>query len=366
LWRLYGKIRGVFKKLFSRAPKKTYPVVLRSLGRTIEVPEGKTVLDAALDAGIPYPHSCCAAECATCLSLLVAGSIREEVDTSHLIGPAQKQAGYFLACQAHPTSDGVVIDTPGVGFKLPDHPLLGTGAKIAALAALNHDILLLELELDRPVSFTAGQYAELEAPGLEAPRNYSFARAATGGPTNRVFFHVRKVPGGAFTSWLHEKAAAGASLRFTGPRGNFALRPGDGPIVCVAGGSGLAPILAMLEEAAAKGVKRPVHLFFGARSQRDLYALDEIERLRAAWQGGFNLHLVLSEEPAESSWAGARGLVTTAIAGLGPELGGATAYLCGPPPMVDAAIAELRRLEMPFERIYFDKFLDRSHRPNIG
>ncbi len=90
----------MFKKLFSRTPKKTYQVVLRSLGRTIEVPEGKTVLDAALDAGIPYPHSCCAAECATCLSLLVSGSIREEVDTCHLIGPAQKQAGYFLACQA--------------------------------------------------------------------------------------------------------------------------------------------------------------------------------------------------------------------------------------------------------------------------
>lgn len=356
----------MFKKLFSRTPKKSHRVVLRSLGRTIEVPEGRTVLDAALDAGIPYPHSCCAAECATCLSLLVSGSIREEVDTSHLIGPAQKQAGYFLACQARPTSDEVVIDTPGVGFQLPAHPLLGTAARIAGLRQLNHDIALLELELERPVTFTAGQYAELHAPGLEAPRNYSFARSSPAGGSNRVFFHVRKVPGGAFTSWLHEKAAAGDALRFSGPRGNFALRPGQGPIVCVAGGSGLAPILAILEEAAAAGVERPVHLFFGARSQRDLYVLEEVEQLRAAWKGSFALHLVLSEEPAESSWAGRRGLVTTALAELGPALEDASAYLCGPPPMVDAAIAELRRLEMPFERIYFDKFLDRSHLPNIG
>lgn len=356
----------MFKKLFSRAPKKSYRVVLRSLGRTIEVPEGKTVLDAALDAGVPYPHSCCAAECATCLSLLVSGSLREEVDTSHLIGPAQKQAGYFLACQAHPTSDEVVIDTPGVGFALPAHPLLGTGARIAGLTHLNHDIALLELELDRPVSFTAGQYAELHAPGMEAPRNYSFARAAPAGGASRVYFHVRKVPGGAFTSWLHEKATAGDQLQFSGPRGNFALRPEAGPIVCVAGGSGLAPILAILEEAAAAGVDRPVHLFFGARSQRDLYVLDEVERLRAAWKGSFALHLVLSEEPADSAWAGKRGMVTTALAELGPELAKASAYLCGPPPMVDAAIAELRRLGLPFERIYFDKFLDRSHLPNIG
>ncbi len=235
------------------------------------------------------------------------------------------------------------------------------------MRALNHDIVLLELELERPITFTAGQYAELQAPGIEAPRNYSFARAApAGAPVATVAFHVRKVPGGAFTSWLHEKAAAGDRLQFSGPRGNFALRPGEGPIVCVAGGSGLAPILALLEEAAARGVRRPVHLFFGARTQRDLYAHQELDALRASWGAGFALHPVLSEEPAESDWAGRRGLVTSALAELGPALADATAYLCGPPPMVDAAIAELRRLGLPFERIFFDKFLDRSHRPNIG
>lgn len=357
----------MFKKLFSRSPKKTYQVVLRSLGRTIAVPEGKTVLDAALDLGIPYPHSCCAAECSTCLSLLIAGSIREEVDTSHLIGPAQKQAGYFLACQARPTSDEVVIDTPGIGFRMPAHALLATTGKIAGLRPLSHDIVELELELERPISFTAGQYAELQAPGLEAPRNYSFARAApVGEKVTRVYFHVRQVPGGAFSSWLHQKAAPGAELRFTGPRGNFALRPGTGPIVGVAGGSGLAPILAMLAEAAAQGVTRPVHLFFGARAQRDLYAEAEVARLAAAWQGGFTYYPVLSEEPPDSGWQGRRGLVSAALEQLGPALTGAAAYLCGPPPMVDAAIAELRRLQLPFEQIYFDKFLDRSHRSNIA
>lgn len=357
----------MFKKLFSRSPKKTYRVVLRSLGRTIEVPEGKTLLDAALDAEIAYPHSCCAAECSTCLSLLVAGSIREEVDTSHLIGPAQKQAGYFLACQAHPTSDEVVVDTPGYGFALPAHALLATGAKIVGLRPLNHDIHELELELEREVGFTAGQYAELTAPGLDAPRNYSFARAApAGGKTRRVFFHVRKVPGGAFTGWLNEQAAIGSGLRFTGPRGQFALRPGVGPILCVAGGSGLAPILAILEEAAAQGLTRPVHLFFGARTQRDLYAQEALEHLRAGWKGSFELHQVLSEEPTGSGWAGQRGLVSEALEGIAGEIAAAEAYLCGPPPMVDAAIAELRRLGLPFENIFFDKFLDRSHQKKIG
>ena len=360
----------MFKKLFSRTPKKTHRVVLRSLGRTIEVPEGKTLLDTALDAGIAYPHSCCAAECATCLSLLVAGRIREEVDTSHLIGPAQKQAGYFLACQAHPLDDEVVVDTPGFGFRLPAHTLLSTPAKIVAITPMNHDIVRLELELERAISFTAGQYAELQAPGLE-PRNYSFARAIRpGDKTQKVFFHVRHVPGGAFTSWLRDNAAPGGALRFTGPRGLFALRPGAGPIVCVAGGSGLAPILAILEEAAAEGIRRPVHLFFGARAQRDLYAQAEVAALREAWGEALTVHEVLSDEPADSGWSGARGLVSEALAELptrlGPTFQHLDAYLCGPPPMVDAAMTELIRMGLPLERIYFDKFLDRSHRPGIG
>lgn len=356
------KNRGVFKKLFGRAPRKMHRLTVRSLGRTVEVPENKTLLDGALDADLPYPHSCCAAECGTCLSLLVAGEVHEQMDTSHLVSPAQKQAGYFLACQAKLISDEVVVDLPGYDGAVGRHPLIATDATIRAARPLNHDIVELELELARPVDYTAGQFAEIAAPGVAEPRNYSFAGAPVPGGTTRPIFHVRKVPGGAFTEWLHGGDRTDAKLRFTGPRGQFALRRGGAPIVAVAGGSGLAPILAILEQAARAGVAREVHLLFGGRRQADAYAREQIEALRARWPAPFHYWPVLSDEPEGSDWTGRRGLVSGAIAELGAErLASAQAYLCGPPPMIDAAIAELGRHGVGLDRIYFDKFFDKSH-----
>lgn len=362
------KNRTVFKKLFSRTPRKTHRLSIRSMGRTIEVPEGKTLLDGALDADLPYPHSCCAAECGTCLSILVSGEIREGIDTSHLVSPAQKRAGYFLACQAKPVSDEVVVDLPGYDGSVGQHPLIDTPATIAGVRALNHDILELRIALGRGLAFTAGQYAELAVPGVvDEARNYSFARAPGDAPSDEVVFHVRKVPGGAFTEWLHGGDRTGTSVKVQGPRGQFALRAGEGPIVCVAGGSGLAPILALLEQAGARGCQRPVTLLFGARRQADLYALEAIEALRARWPAPFEFRPMLSEEPAESGWNGARGLVASGLTELGaPVLDACQAYLCGPPPMIDAAIATLAEHGVGLDRIYFDKFFDKSHRSPVA
>lgn len=362
------KNQGVFKKLFSRTPRKTHRLTVRSLGRTVEIPEHKTLLDGALDADLPYPHSCCHAECGTCLSQLVAGEIREEVDTSHLVSPAQKRAGFFLACQAKLVSDEVVVDLPGYDGAVGRHPLLTTDATLVAVRPLCHDILEVELELSRACVFTAGQYAELAVPGVvDEPRNYSFAAAPTPERCQRPIFHIRKVPGGAFTEWLHGADRVGSKLRFTGPRGQFALRPGGGPILAIAGGSGLAPIFAILEQALAQGSRREVVLLFGARRQADLYAREALLRLQAQWPVSFELREILSEEEANSGWSGRRGFVTSGISELSPELlASCQAYLAGPPPMIDAAISELSKYGIGLERIFFDKFFDKSHRPAVS
>ena len=130
----------------------------------------------------------------------------------------------------------------------------------------------------------------------------------------------------------------------------------------LAGGSGLAPIKAILEQAASEGVARDVALYFGARTRADLYASPALEKLAASWRGRFAFVPVLSAEPDDSDWTGERGFVTEAVR---RSLGGAIArhhvYLCGPPPMVDAALAVVRDAGTPEGQIYFDKFLDRSH-----
>ena len=143
------------------------------------------------------------------------------------------------------------------------------------------------------------------------------------------------------------------------PYGEFHLKTSTAPMLCIAGGSGLAPIMAILQEALANGANRPVVLLYGARSQAHLYCLDGIGELKAAWNGPFEFRPVLSEEAPDSAWDGARGLVTQQIAGLLDEAL-CEAYLCGPPAMVDLAEEELLKAGVSRDTISADRFLDRS------
>ncbi|MEM1202844.1 MAG: 2Fe-2S iron-sulfur cluster binding domain-containing protein [Acidobacteriota bacterium] len=349
----------MFKRLFKRQPRPTYNFEVLPQGQVLEIDDRSTLLDAALDAGLPFPYGCQAGECGACVCRLVTGQLKFEMDTSHLISPGQKQAGYVLACQSKAESD-VVVEIPD----LPAHSVVQTAGKVAAVRELTHDILEMTVALDSPMAYTAGQYAEIVVPGhVEEGRNYSFGSAPGDGPVDSLVFHVRHVPGGAFTGWLHDADRTGAALSLTGPHGQFALRSGDDPILCVAGGSGMAPIQAVLEQAAADGVQRDVVFFFGARAQRDLYSLDVMERIAADWPARFHFEPVLSEEPEGSDWSGARGLVTDRLASLGDDLPRHQAYLCGPPGMIDAALEILEGAGLGADRIFYDKFTDRRHVP---
>lgn len=155
------------------------------------------------------------------------------------------------------------------------------------------------------------------------------------------------------------RLACGQRIEINASLGDFHLREGDGALLCVAGGSGLASLIALLEGAAESGAtQRPVHLLMGARTQRDLYYGDEIAALQARWQAPFDYVPVLSEEAADSDWPGARGWVTEAITPV--RCIGAQGYLCGPPPMIDAAIAVMTAQGIAPEQIFFDKFSDQS------
>jgi p-cymene methyl-monooxygenase electron transfer component len=350
--------------LFGRKAPRT--VEISPLGARIEVPPGKTILEAALAEGLDFPHDCTVGTCGTCKSRLLQGRVESLSEFGYTLSAQELAANFILPCQSMPRD-------PLVRIELISHEpqAISSGrfaARIVELTPLTHDIVRLELELDRPIRYLAGQYANLMAPSLamnggsRRARSYSFAEPPQPAGSSRVAFFVRKVAHGAFTEALFAGDLLGVPLQLDGPHGGFHLREGTGPIVCVAGGSGLAPILSMLLDAARRPMSRPCILLFGARTARDLYMLDQIEELRSRWMGSFTFVPVLSHEPMRSDWTGARGLVTDLIADM-PDFSCAVAqgYLCGPPGMIDVGISSLTQRGAPLTSIFYDKFTDASH-----
>lgn len=353
---------GLFKK--DAASNEPRHITLNPLGKTLEHKNGDTILTTALDAGIAFPHNCRVGGCATCKCKLVEGSVKELTDKSYLLSAEEMANNYILGCQSIPKGN-VVVEVEGLDDNQQTHSIVKTAATISGTRQLTHDILELNLKLDEALEYTAGQYIDIELPSAigEGTRSYSFAASPSARKdATEISFHVRKVPNGAFTEWLHAEDRTGTKLNISGPYGDFYLRPGSAPILAIAGGSGMAPLKALLEQARAEGVTRDVIYLFGARSQADLYCLEEMHALTKGWLAHFQFEPVLNEEPEDSDWKGRRGFVTDHIAEMtGGRLTKHHAYMCGPPPMIDAAEATLTAAGISPHDIHFDKFLDSSH-----
>lgn len=356
-------MRRLIKSLFGGAKPQQF-VEIRPQGIRIEVASGETILQAALAQGIAYPHNCTVGTCGSCKTHLTEGAIKALSDFGYTLSKEEMAAGYILACQAVPREALTVVEIADLGADLP--PPENFNGKIVGMEALTHDIVKMVVETDRPVKFVAGQYATFHAPGLkDRGRNYSFAEAPQRAGSKTLVFFVRKVPGGRFTEALFSGGLAGQPLGIEAPHGSFRLRPGNDEMVCIAGGSGLAPLLSVLEDMRKRRVRRPCTLLFGARTQADLYALEQIKSLASSWTEAFTFTPVLSHEPTDSNWTGERGWVTDFI----PKRPDPAAwdrtegYMCGPPPMIDAGIAALIRFGVRLDRIHYDKFTDGPAHP---
>ncbi len=316
--------------------------------RFITVKPRETLLQAALRSGIDFPNSCRVGACGTCKCRLVEGKAKELTETGYLLTAEEIDRGYILACQSVPLSNlSIAVD-------LAQQPRRrSVTGRVIAQEKVTPDITRLTVQLDGAMSYTAGQFAYVRIEGLDGVvRSYSFATPAR--DDSRVSFFVRKVSGGRFSTLVNEQDVMGRSVQVEGPAGDFWLRPGAEPLLFVAGGSGLAPILAILEEAIASRVSRSATLLFGAREERDLYALDAIQSIAQRWHGKFQFVPVLSAAGEDSTWTGKRGLVTESI----PELleQDSHVYLCGPPLMIDGARALLAERSVPSEHLHFDRF----------
>ncbi|MGC7411311.1 2Fe-2S iron-sulfur cluster-binding protein [Pandoraea pneumonica] len=350
-------------------------VSVQPLGERFAAVPGDNLLKALTDRQIPISYSCLSGRCGTCRCKVVSGDVQEAggYEYRHNAGAdAADEAGtdarYVLACQATVHGD-CEIELPEVD-EVVVHPAKILKATVLAIEPLTHDIQRLVLKPAKPLSFSPGQYATLQFTP-DHVRPYSMA-GIDGDDT--LEFHIRRVPGGAVTGYVAEQLKVGDAVRVSGPLGTSYLRTRhEGPMLCVAGGTGLAPVLSIVRGAIARGMTNPIEIYVGARSPSDVYGLAWLRELAARHDGMLRLHVVTTSGETGGAEAGADtpaasgnggpsirlGHVTDAVAAdfAGADaLAGWRAYLCGAPPMVDAATALLRARGIDASHIYADAF----------
>lgn len=334
----------------------TNTLTIASTGDEVEVAEGQTILDACLRAGIWLPHACCHGLCATCKIDVTDGAIDHGEASSFALMDSERDEGKALACCARLESDvtiDVEIEHDPDAQTIPVRDFAGT---VEAITALTPTIKGIAIRLDMPMTFQAGQYVNLEIGGDPAlTRAFSIANAPD--ETGLIELNVRIVPGGRGTGWIHENLHVGDRVRLSGPYGRFFVRKSARvPLLFIAGGSGLSSPRAMILDLLATGEDQPITLVYGARNRAELYYHDAFLALAAA-HPGFRYVPALSDEPAGSDWDGYRGFAHDAAReAFANDFRGHKAYLCGPPVMIEAAIATLMQGRL-FERdIYMEKF----------
>src|SRR5450759_5357235 len=265
----------------------------------------------------------------------------------------EKEEGWTLLCRAHAESD---LEVELINY---DEEVLRDGialqtkqVRVATLEALTHDIKRLVLsgaELD----YKPGQYVDIKIPGSDEVRSFSMANL----PGEQLELMIKLYPDGKFSSLLADGGIQeGHELEVTGPYGVFTLRQNsDRPLLFIGGGAGMAPILALLRSLAEQGSERRAVYYYGARGPSDLFHLDELAELEQRLPN-FRFVPALTECDEKVQWSGEQGLITDVVQRSEQELGEVDAYLCGPPPMVDAAIALLEAKGVPESRVYHDKF----------
>ena len=330
-------------------------VNLVTFDEKIEVGPDETILEIALEENISYPYGCASGNCGACKSRLILGNVEMRSHSSFALTDDERARGIILACRAEPRSD-CTLAVMNYDDAL-SHPLKQLQGEVISVQKLTHDIAAIRLRLSEPLEYTAGQFASVAFPGFAA-RDYSFA---TPPMDNEIEFHIRRMGDQGVSAFVFDELEVGELVAVHGPKGFAFLREQEtGPIFAVAGGSGLAPIRAILTAALnhSKTTQRPINLWFGARTESDIYLEEELKALQSACPS-FKADIVLSEATDDSLRR--TGLVTEAIRSdlekLGTQaLDGARAYLAGPPKMVEAAQEIFTAAGLDNSRIHADAF----------
>jgi NAD(P)H-flavin reductase/ferredoxin len=326
-------------------------------GESVSCRPGQTLLAAILEQGRYLRYGCKNGGCSTCKVLLVDGDV-DQRGSSMALSSSERAEGWALLCSTIPLSDCTIDATT---MELTQEEFLSGDqtsvfvAEVEGKEFLTSDICRLRMRLREPdsIKFTAGQFVNVEVPGSQEVRSFSMANP----PSDRhhVELIVKLLPHGLFSGWLENSLKPGDQLRLYGPLGQLKIRLSHRPIIAIAGGSGMAPIISMLTDLAEKGNARPVIFFFGARRAKDLYFQDRIKALKSAMPVLETVFALSEEQSAECE--GEIGLVTEVLARRMPSLKGYDAYLCGPPGMIEAAVPLILERGVRERNIYLDAFV---------
>ncbi len=331
------------------------------VGIEIEVDESQTILRAAAEQGVQLMHGCKEGQCAACKSFVLEGEMDDiELDrySTFALPDYEKEEGSTLLCRAHAYNDLVIellqYDEEIIRSGLP---LRKGVAEVVSNEAVTHDMRHLVLKLIEPeeIKFFPGQYLDITVPDTDGETR-SFSMANVPGREGRFEFVIKIYPDGLFSEFLASKVQVGDRLDVEGPFGTFTLRESrTSPLIFVGGGAGMAPVLGLLRSMADRGVQREAVFYYGARGQRDLCFEEELRSLEGKIPG-FRYVPALSDPVVDGQWDGEVGLITEVVQRCEPDLSGRDAYVCGPPPMVEAAIPTLVSLGIPEQNIFYDKF----------
>ena len=334
-------------------------VRIRQWPTPIGLGPGQTVLDAALAAGVPYPFGCQSGNCGACKSMLISGKVELATYSEFALTDEEKSQGLVLACRSMADNDIEIAWIEGEDIAL--HAQRRLDCRVVALDRLTHDItgVTLAIEAGGPFAFTAGQFARVTFPGQKT-RDYSMANRPD---ESNLTFHIRHMSGGAVSAYVANELKVGTPVKVEGPNGIAHLKEAHaGPILAIAGGSGLAPIASIVETALAKDRRGPVHVYFGARDERDIYLEARFKAL-AAKHLNLTYQIILSQPSGPA--ARRTGFLHEAVAKDFQALDGAKAYVAGPPVMVDAMTPVLVERKMRREDIHADAFYTDADKPRV-
>jgi benzoate/toluate 1,2-dioxygenase reductase component len=296
---------------------------------------GEKLLDAAARAGLSLLTDCSNGRCGTCAGRCVSGRLGLDDYDRGVLPDDERDDGAVLCCVAR-VNESAIVELPYDSSEASvDEPPAQTG-HVHAVEQIAEETVRLEIDVEEPVSFLPGQYVRLKPEGQDDWRSYSMANESG---ASRLVFYVRIVEGGMFSSWLAGEAAPGQSIEVSAPRGSFFLRTDDRPRLFVAGGTGLAPFLAMLRAIRNGSYSgAPTRLLVGVRTGKHLFARDEIEVLKDAFPALEVQYAAESDAPQDCH----QGYGTDLIAQLQVDPR-TQVYLCGPPPMVEAGREAMAR-----------------------
>ncbi len=334
-----------------------HTLTVEPIEESVAVADGQTLLDACLRSGVWLPHACGHGLCGTCKVQVLEGDVDHGDASPFALMDIERSDGFALACSATAKSDVVIeadVDEEPDAVVRPVRDFTG---RVSRLEHLTADILGIWITLDEAIEFQAGQYVNLFVPGVERPRAFSLA----GSPANakEIELHVRLVPGGEATPRLHSELAVGDELALSGPYGRFFVRrSANKPMLFLAGGSGLSSPKSMVLDLLETGCDQPIVLVHGVRTVNDVYFADEFQALEASHPNFTYLPVLSEHDSAAGEWSGEVGYVHEAAERrFDGSFKGMSAYLCGPPVMIEACIRSLMKGRL-FERdIFTEKFV---------